>query len=449
MNHFPTYILLFVGSVVSGVLGSVEIVSANLFEYEIPRSRTFRTAKGSSSVTPGIFVRIEAKDEDGNMFESWGDALPRINVTNESRDDAWRGAQAFALIVAGKEFEGSDLAADVAAVDAWLEELRAEAARQKLTVSRPPGPGRELRATLAGFDMALLGLLGEIHDLPLYEVLGGTGTRSITISGLTANAGIPPEKGRERVLSAHEDHRCVRLKIGTDAVGDLYLLKAVTQAVLANRPDLEIFVDVNQAWGDATNSLIQLARIRELLADEGFRGRFICEQPTSEDDFEGLAAVTATVQEWGRHDDFRILIMADEILWDRGDLEKLVALDAVDQVNFKIQKAGGLLETMRMARLLAEEKPEWEIYVGGLLMTDIGATANLHLGLALPRLDYITGALPRRMEIVNPATRPLLYQTGTRTLVNPTGKGMGTRVNVDTLGPYLGRTHSVEANRLD
>ena len=177
-----------------------------------------------------------------------------------------------------------------------------------------------------------------------------------------------------------------------------------------------------------------------MLKETGYQGRFICEQPTQEDDLEALAAVTRQTREWAKEDDFQILIMADESVWDLEDIKKLVALDAVDQINIKIQKAGGLTESLRMANYLYEHKPHWEVYVGGLLMTDIGAWANLQLGYDLPRLDYMTGAVPRRANAVNPAERRLLYKRGTRTLVPPREAGLGTSLNRETLAPYVVET---------
>ncbi|MEM8550632.1 MAG: enolase C-terminal domain-like protein, partial [Verrucomicrobiota bacterium] len=191
----------------------------------------------------------------------------------------------------------------------------------------------------------------------------------------------------------------------------------------------------------AEQAIEQLARIRQMLKDTRYRGRFICEQPTDEMDFEALATVTRTTRQWAQEDPFQILIMADESVWDLNDLKELVALDAVDQINIKIQKAGGLIESLRMAEYLAQEKPDWEVYVGGLLMTDIGAWANLQLGYCLPRLDYMTGALPRRTNAIQPAVTPLLYFSGTRTLKPPVEYGLGTAVDHEILEPYIIKTN--------
>lgn len=417
-----------------------KITELELLEYEIPRTRVFATAKGSSSVTPGIFIRMEAEGPGGRVVESWGDALPRMNVTNETRNDAWRGANALGRHLIGMRVEGRELGADRERLEEAMVALKELANGMPLTTTRPPAAVRHLRATLCGFDIALLGLVGEIHGVPLFEVLGGGQRDAVMISGLTANVGLTPEEGRQRVTGARRDYRCVRLKVGTEPEEDLAMLRAAAEAIRDERPDMEIFVDVNQAWGDAATTLRELGRIREMLKETGYRGRFICEQPTQEEDFEGLAQVTKAVRAWRSEDPFAILIMADESLWDMADVEKLVAMDAVDQVNFKVQKAGGLLEMMRMGRYLAEQKPEWEIYVGGLLMTDVGATANLHLGHALPRLDYMTGAMARTSDVVNPATQRLRYRPGTRTLVAPTQPGLGTGVNLEVLAPYVKRT---------
>ncbi len=422
---------------------AVEITSIDLYEYRIPRTRVFATAKGSTSVTSGIFIRIHGTGADGSSVTSWGDALPRQNVTNESMADAWAAADAFSRALVGRALDGNSPDADLATVEQWIGDLRGIASESTLTFSNPPAPHRQLRATLAGFDIALLGLAAAKHHVPIHQILGGPVRDGVAISGLTANVGLTPDEGRDRVASTRSDYRCIRLKIGLDRDADLEMLKAVATEINTARPDLEIFVDVNQAWKDAATSITELSRIRAMLKATGYHGRFICEQPTHEDDFEALAAITAETRRWAADDPFRILIMADESLWDRADLARLIQLDACDAVNFKVQKAGGLLETQRMGEMLAREKPDWETYVGGLVMTDVGATANLHLGHSLPRLDYMTGAMARTADTVNPATRRLRYHPGTRTLVMPDAPGLGTGVDLEKITPHIRRTTTI------
>ncbi|MEM9227010.1 MAG: enolase C-terminal domain-like protein, partial [Verrucomicrobiota bacterium] len=359
-------------------------------------------------------------------------------------EDAWAAAQQFSESLIGVSFAGDDLVADRQQLYALLDGLKTAASNFPLTTTKPPLPGRELRATLCGFDIALLSLLGQIYRRPLFEVLGPRRQESVSIAGVTQSLGISPGKAQQAVLKANSNYRCVRFKIGSNAEEDLAMLRAAAMAVRSERPELELFVDVNQGWKDADHAIEELARIRQMLKDTQYRGRFICEQPTDEMDFEALAEVTRVTRQWAADDPFQILIMADETVWDLKDVQKLVALDAVDQINIKIQKAGGLVESLRMADYLAQKKPEWEVYVGGLLMTDVGAWANLQLGYCLPRLDYMTGALPRRTNAIQPALSPLLYKSGTRTLVPPADDGLGTELDRETLKPYLVETYQTK-----
>ncbi|GHB90573.1 mandelate racemase/muconate lactonizing enzyme family protein [Cerasicoccus arenae] len=422
------------------------ITGVELIEYKIPRTSVFRTAKGSSSVTPGIFVVLSASSANGQAAEGVGDMLPRKNVTNEPMSDAWPAAQQMAELLIDVSFSGDDLVADRATVVELMAGLKKFANAYRLSYSKPPTKGRELRATLCGFDVALLALLGDIYDKPLHEVLGETRRDSVRIAGVTKSLGLSSSDAQKAVAKAHAEHRCVRLKIGGDEEAELGMLRATALAIVGMRPDLEIFVDVNQGWKDASHALEALGQIREMLRETNYQGRFICEQPTREDDFEALAEVTRHTRQWAQEDPFEILIMADESVWDLEDVRKLVALDAVDQINIKIQKAGGLMESLRMAEYLHEKKTDWEVYVGGVLMSDVGAWANHQLGYCLPRLDYMTGAVPRRAITVNPATNPLLYRRGTRTLVGPNASGLGTGLDREALEPFVLNFHQITTN---
>ncbi|MFQ5808787.1 MAG: enolase C-terminal domain-like protein, partial [Armatimonadota bacterium] len=186
-------------------------------------------------------------------------------------------------------------------------------------------------------------------------------------------------------------------------------------------------------------SLRMLARVRDVLADARFTSRFICEQPTVETDIEALAQVTRQTRVWNRDGPPDVVVMADEAMWTLSDAQRIAAADAADLVNIKVVKAGGLLASMAIADYLVEHAPHIGLYIGGLLMTDLAATARLHLAYALPRLDYVTGCFPRRAYEINPATVPLLYREGTRTLVGPKGSGLGTGLSLATLRPYVQR----------
>ena len=422
------------------VRADVEIREVRLLEFEIGRQTAFVTSRGSSTTCYGIFVLIHAEEPGGKSWTGVGEVLPRTSVTSESREDAWAGAQAMRSSVLGKRLQGRELAADMWTLRGWLAAMHRIAVSAKLTWERPPAdPSKNLRATLCGFDMALLDLVGQVHGKPIYELLGGKRREAVSLSAPTLNADIAPEEVAATVAGQHRAYTAVRMKVGTEDELDVRRIHAAARAIIDEGRGRELWADVNQGWKTPEHSLGMLRRIRNVLHEVGYSRRFVCEQPTVETDIEALAKVTRQTRAWNRSGPPETLVMADECMWTLRDAQRIAATDAADLVNIKIVKAGGLLPSMEIASYLHEHAPHTGVYIGGVLMTDIAATANLHLAYAVPRLDYVTGCFPRRAYAANPATKPLLYCEGTRTLVEPEGSGLGLGVSLDVLRPYMGR----------
>jgi L-alanine-DL-glutamate epimerase-like enolase superfamily enzyme len=418
----------------------VAIQGVRLLEFQIPRTTAFVTSKGSTTSCDGIFVLIDAADENGKSWTAVGECLPKPSVTSENADDGWAGAQSMREFLLGKRLGGADLGADMETIRGWLKGLHDIATAAKITWESPPAdPAKYLRGTLSGFDLALLDLVGRVHDKPLYELLGGKRRPAVTLSAPTLNADIPPEDVPDAVAGANRTYRAARLKIGTDDELDMRRIAAAATALVEEGRSRELWVDVNQAWKTTEHSIRMLERVRGALAQAGFTSRFICEQPTAQTDIEALARVTRQTRRWHADEPPQIVVMADEAMWTLDDAKRIAATDAADLVNIKVVKAGGLLASVDIANHLREHAPHIGIYIGGLMMTDIAATARLHLAHALPRLDYVTGCFPRSSYAINPATSRLLYRSGTRTLVQPKGPGLGTGVSLETLEPYIVR----------
>lgn len=436
----------------SGVRAEYVISEVELLQFKLPLKTAFTTSKGSSTTCYGIFVRLVAGEEaTGREVVGLGTILPRTLVTHETRKDAWAGAVAMRENLLGERFglAGDDAKTDTGVVRERVATLGAIANAHKLTTKYPPASDRQLRATLCGFDMALLDLVGKIHGEPIWKLLRATELgpgatsfaerKQIKRSAPTFSVTDSAQTLRHKVDRAHRDYEAMRLKIGRDQSADIASLTAVAKELVRdNRPTTAIWVDVNQAWHDTATSVARLKELADAIAATGFNNLFIVEQPTDELDFEALAAVTREARSWGDRYPFKIAIMADESLWLASDVERIVAMDAADMVNIKMQKAGGMFESMKIGRYLAAHAPEMGVYVGGLVMTDVGAWANVQVGFALPRLDYQTSGAPRRNFPVNVAGTPVEYSEGRR-IDRPLGAGLGTGLDMKNLEPYITR----------
>jgi L-alanine-DL-glutamate epimerase-like enolase superfamily enzyme len=423
-------------------LSDVTIESVRLIDYKIPRTKAFVTAKGQSDYCYGIYILIDAKDGAGKEFSALGDCLPRTKVTSESAADAWAGARSMAAELTGKQLTGKTPAEDLAQVRELLHGLDDIAEKQTLTWKKPPPRNKQLRATLCGFDEALLDLAGQSLGVPIYEILGGAKRKEVSVSAMTFNADTPTDELDAKVDDTAENFAALRLKVGLDDDEDIKKLELVAKELRAKNSPAIIWVDANQAWHDADGAISMLGKIRAALKAADFQTTFICEQPTLETDLASLAATTKKMHELnddknsGEH--FKIVIMADESMWTLDDAKEVVANNAADFVNIKIQKAGGLIASKDIGDYLAQAAPNMGVYVGGVVATDVTSWANLQLCYALPRLDYATGCIPRRAYKVNVASIPVEYSKG-KALVHPTAPGLGTGLDMSKLQEYIRR----------
>lgn len=123
-----------------------------------------------------------------------------------------------------------------------------------------------------------------------------------------------------------------------------------------------IRIDANQAW-----NFEHTAEVLAAIAESGLLIDYL-EQPTSARDFAALAKVKAISS---------IPIMADESCFTPADLTELIALNAMDLVNLKLLKSGGLTVAREMANRAAAAGIG--VYVGSMMEGDqsLSAAATL------------------------------------------------------------------------
>ena len=133
----------------------------------------------------------------------------------------------------------------------------------------------------------------------------------------------------------HANRPLLKIKLGGE--GDLERLEAVR----AGAPDTDIIIDANEGWDSATYQ--QLAPVLVRL------GVKMVEQPFPAGDDESLLGLDRVLP-----------VCADESCHDRQSLPKLVG--KYDMVNIKLDKAGGLTESLKLRH--EAEKLGFEIMVG-------------------------------------------------------------------------------------
>jgi len=182
----------------------------------------------------------------------------------------------------------------------------------------------------AAIDMALHDLLARRLGVPVHVLLGGRLRDSVAQSRILPIKSAQEMADKARTL-AEEGYRQLKLKLSGDTPLDVERIAAVRQAV---GPDVALTLDPNQSYS-AKQMIGAFARMeRHDIA--------LIEQPVPAADWAGLALVTRTLP---------VAIEADESAQTVHDVFRLVSERAVDVINLKVTKLGGLRRFVEAVRI--------------------------------------------------------------------------------------------------
>ncbi|MCL1841551.1 MAG: dipeptide epimerase [Propionibacteriaceae bacterium] len=212
----------------------------------------------------------------------------------------------------------------------------------------------------AAIDMALWDLYGQLHGIPVYQLLGG-GRRTLT-TDITISVNDPDQMAADTRNAIERGYTCLKTKVGKDAAMDVARLRAVRAQA---GPDVTIRIDANQGWTPA-----QAVRILDAMQDEGLDIELV-EQPVAAADLTGLKFVT---------DRSPVPVMADEAVFTPSDALAIMQQHAADLVNIKLMKCGGLSNALKIASFA--EIYGVECMIGCMLEAKIAVNAAVHLACA-------------------------------------------------------------------
>lgn len=212
----------------------------------------------------------------------------------------------------------------------------------------------------AAVDMALWDLYGQLYQIPVYKMLGGS--RSQIVTDITISVNTPEEMARDAQNAVSRGYDCLKCKVGKDAALDLRRLQAIRNEVGS---DVKIRIDANQGWTPK-----QAVRILTQMEDAGLDIEFV-EQPVAQHDLVGMKYVT---------DNVSIPVMADESVQGAADALTIMQMRAADLINIKLMKAGGLYNALKIAS--AAEVYGVECMLGCMLEAKISVNAAIHLACA-------------------------------------------------------------------
>jgi len=227
----------------------------------------------------------------------------------------------------------------------------------------------------AAVDIALFDLFAQSAGLPLCQALGSLpGTLD---TNLTISLNSPQAMVADCVQAIERGFTSLKIKLGRDATADLERVRRIHDGV-AGRATLRL--DANQAWTprETVHLLTQL--------EHGGIHPDLIEQPVPAHDLAGMRFV---------RDHVATPVMADESVFDVPQLLRAFDAGAMDIVNIKLMKAGGIAGALWMADLCAAHRMPAQI--GCMLESAISVTAAAHVALArkhvITRIDLDAVAL--------------------------------------------------------
>lgn len=176
----------------------------------------------------------------------------------------------------------------------------------------------------APIDIACWDILGKVTDMPVYKLLGGAAQEKITLYRAISQEA-PEEMARKIAGYRVEGYTKFQLKVGGDADQDIVRIRE-TRGVLGERDIL--VADANTGWTRAEAARIT-ASVRDL--------DVYIEQPCLSYD-ECLSVRRRTQRPF----------VLDEVITGFDTLMRALADDAMDLINLKISKVGGLTRARLM-----------------------------------------------------------------------------------------------------
>ncbi len=310
----------------------------------------FRTANVVNEVVGLTHVVIET---DAGLT-GYGEAYPAFEVTGETQAATVEVLKTYIFpVLIGAEIE------DLASARDLKQAYDPDAGPQIVAAN----PGAK-----AAVDMALLDLVGKGEARPLCRVLNPDAPEQLEVP-LTGAVGIMESvEAAVAVGRLQADNGLTRLKVkvGLDDDHDLKVISALKAAL----PETSLCLDANQGWVTWEGAARFFDRLGEGMVE-------YVEQPLLADDYLGLVELKRR---------FPFKLMADESVHTLGQARTLIEMDAVDYLNLKLMKHGGLLNSLAICDLADDYGLPCQ--VGSMGENVIASAAGAHLFLSHPNLIH-------------------------------------------------------------
>jgi L-alanine-DL-glutamate epimerase-like enolase superfamily enzyme len=316
---------------------STRIRDIEMFPYSLPMKEHFKVALSTEIGADNILVRL--RTEDGVI--GYGEASPYSPVTGETQQSD---------IAMGKSLEQFIKGKDVFSLARIVAEME----------SFTPGNG----SIKAAFEMALWDVCGKVTGQPVYHLLGAY--RDSFETDLTVGIDTPQVMAEKARGVVQQGFKAVKIKVGEAPALDIERIKAVREAI---GPKIQLRIDANQGWSPA-----DCVHVLRAVAEQQLQ---VCEQPVLYWDWAGLRFIRESVG---------TPIMVDESVHVAHDAIIGIRENAMDMINIKLMKCGGILQAARIAQVA--DAANLKCMLGCMDETRLGLTAAAHVVASQKNVEF-------------------------------------------------------------
>ncbi len=299
----------------------------NIYKYRIPLKGEFRISFSATSLVEGIIIELET--EEG--ITGYGESSPASRILGTNNEISLAAIQTLAPMLIGKNLEPEDV-------------------RQILNTALNYNQDAK-----AGLETAFLDAWCKQKKQPLYKCLGGS--RKEFITDMTIGIKSFEETIKDAREYVEEGFEYLKIKVGENPDKDVEKIRLLREALGYN---IHLKVDANQGW--SPKQALKAARKLEKYEIE------LIEQPMPYWLLEEHAWLRTQTE---------IPIALDESVHTARDAFKALSMKAADIINIKLMKAGGILESLRIANIT--EASSNKNMIGCMIETRIGITAAAHI----------------------------------------------------------------------
>jgi L-Ala-D/L-Glu epimerase len=355
----------------------MRITKVELRRFKAPLKRPFQTAlRRVEALEDWVIVLVSDEGLTG-----YGEGAPTPQITGETMETMQAAITHLAPFVTGRELETE--------FDAILQEVHSAIVHH--TTAK------------AALEIALYDLLAQKANLPLYRFLGGSQKDFVT--DITISLDQTKSMIEEAIIACDQGYRILKLKVGgLKPSEEIARIIAIHEAI---GQDIALRLDANQAWEPDV-----CIKVMSTLEGSGVFPELI-EQPVPAWDIKGLRTIKERIE---------TPVLADESLVTPRDAHLLLSTRAVDLLNIKLSKCGGISRALQIADIATSYGAK--CMIGCMLEGPLSIAAALHVASArsgtITMLDLDAVSLCRS----HPADGSLRLDTAKLRLDDSLGLGM-------------------------